>query len=290
MSDSSNIRKSKRFGSIHGYFVIFRPVNSILASLATFIGILIAIGFNSLSLYLSEIVLAMFVTFCIAAGGYTINDYFDFEIDKINQPERALPIGLIRPEQAYIFAMGLFSLGLILSIVLAIIEKADNIAKIVTPFLALLGIFFLYSYGLYFKRIGGVGNVIVTALVLIPFIFGGIIVNNFITALYPSILTTTIMLGREIIKDVEDIEGDTLGAQSKTLPVILGVKNTTLLGHFFLILFLLFSPTAFFMSEVSIYHSWGLLVAVCIVDALILYILLTFRGSEKELRSEEHTS
>ena len=88
-----------------GYLKISRPFNSFLAGLATFIGILIAIGFNSIPEYYLEIVLAMLVTSCIAAGGYVINDYFDYEIDKINQPHRALPSGQITNKEAYIFSM-----------------------------------------------------------------------------------------------------------------------------------------------------------------------------------------
>ena len=148
---------------INGYFIIFRPFNSILASLATFIGILIAIGFESIPNFIIEIFLAMMVTFCIAAGGYTINDFFDYEIDKINQPHRALPAGLVSPKEAYTFSIILFSIGFFLSLILAIIEKADIFAKILTPILALIGIVFLYTYGSFFKRIGGIGNLSISS-------------------------------------------------------------------------------------------------------------------------------
>ena len=88
-----------------GLFKICRPFNSSLAGLATFVGILISIGLAQVPQYAPEMLLAAVVTALIAAGGYVINDYFDIEIDRINQPRRPIPSNQVTLTQAFIFAM-----------------------------------------------------------------------------------------------------------------------------------------------------------------------------------------
>ena len=96
------------------------------------------------------------------------------------------------------------------------------------------------------------------------------------------------MLGREIIKDVEDVEGDKEGSTADdkhitTLPMIFGVRKTALLGKAILVLFLLCSPIAFLTTSITIYQSWALLLCITIADILVLYSIYNLRGSEEEL-------
>lgn len=275
--------------TLKGLFKILRPYNSLLAGMATVIGIVIAIGFGSVGDYALETVLAALATAFIAAGGYVINDYFDLPIDLINQPHRPLPSQEVTPKQAYVFAMTLFGLGLVTSVILAVVEQSSLVAKLVTPLLALVGVVFLYTYGTHFKRVGGVGNLIVTLLVMIPFIFGGIIINQFEQSLYPIIVGFSLILGREIVKDVEDVEGDRQGSAQEgesisTLPMLIGVRPTVRLGQGLLLLLVILSPLAF-VSDLPIYHSWGLLIAITIVDILALVATFNLRGTEEELIS-----
>ena len=111
-SEKTNISFAK------GLFTLSRPFNSTLAGLATIIGILISIGFDGVHTYALQMILAAIVTSLIAAGGYVINDYFDVEIDRINQPQRAIPSNLVSLKQAYYYAMSLFVIGFLLSFVL----------------------------------------------------------------------------------------------------------------------------------------------------------------------------
>lgn len=283
-NSANNIRKNHFLAKSKGFFFILRPFNSSLAGLATFVGIMIAIGYESIPKYFIEISLAMIVTTCIAGGGYVINDYFDLAIDKINQPQRPLPSGLISPKEAYYYSIILFSLGFIFSILLAIVEKAELLTKIITPMLALTGIVCLYSYALFFKRVGGIGNLIVTFLVNIPLIYGGIIINQFEQSLYPILVASTLMLAREIVKDVEDVKGDEKSSKKiSTLPMIIGVNKAAWISKGLLILFLICSPAAFLMTDIAIYQSWGLLIAISIADILVITSLINLRGNEENL-------
>lgn len=273
---------------IKGLFTLSRPFNSILAGLATVIGILISIGFDEIHNYVLQMILAAIVTSLIAAGGYVINDYFDIEIDRINQPQRAIPSNLVSLKQAYSFAMGLFVAGFLLSFVLAYLDNTGFIAFLFTPFLALLGIVCLYMYAYYFKRTAGVGNLVITILVCIPLLYGGTITNQYHQTIYPILVASTLMLGREIIKDVEDVEGDKEGSSVgdktiTTLPMIFGVRKTAWLGKGLLILFLIFSPIAFLTPDIKIFQSWALLVCIAIADVLVFVSIVNLRGNDQEL-------
>ncbi len=287
MSLKFNSEKSNT-SFIKGLFTLSRPFNSTLAGLATIIGILISVGFKEISPYILQTILAAIVTALIAAGGYVINDYFDIEIDRINQPQRAIPSNLVSLKQAYYYAMGLFLAGFLLSFVLAFMDHTDILASLLTPFLALLGIFCLYTYAYYFKRTAGVGNVIITILVCIPLLYGGTITNQYHQTVFPILVASTLMLGREIIKDVEDVEGDkegsTVGDKNiTTLPMVLGVQRTAWLGKSLLILFLVFSPIAFLPPKIEIFQSWALLLCIAIADVLVFISIINLRGNDHEL-------
>lgn len=288
MSLENNSTKNSSSDLINGFFVICRPFNSFMAGLATFIGIIISIGIDEVHVYFFEMLLAALVTILIAAGGYVINDYFDVEIDKINQPQRPIPSNQVTPKQAYIFSIFLFLVGFLLSFLLDFIEQPSNSLSLLTPFLALLGILCLYFYAYYFKRTAGIGNLIITILVCIPLVYGGTINGQYAQTIYPILVASTLMLGREIVKDVEDVEGDKEGStiddkKITTLPMILGIKKTAMLGKAVLILFLIFSPIAFLTPDIKIYQSWGLFIAIAIVDVLVFYSIYNLRGTDKEL-------
>ncbi len=273
---------------LKGLFTLSRPFNSTLAGFATIIGILVSVGLNKVDNYAGEMILAAIVTAVIAAGGYVINDYFDIEIDRINQPQRAIPSNQVSLKQAYVFALSLFLLGFILSFVLAYFERANFITTLITPLLALLGIICLYLYASYFKRTAGLGNLIITILVCIPLLYGGTITNQFHQTVYPILVASTLMFGREVIKDCEDVKGDKQGSSIgdksiTTLPMIIGVENTAYLGKGVLILFLLFSPIAFLTPEIKIFQSWALLICIIVADILVLYSIINLRGNEEEL-------
>ncbi|MHA2364908.1 MAG: UbiA family prenyltransferase [Candidatus Hodarchaeales archaeon] len=270
--------------TLKGFFKILRPYNSLLAGLATVIGILISIGIDQVESYALEIFLAALATALIAAGGYVINDYYDYEIDQINQPKRPLPSEEVSLRQAKIFAFFLFSIGFIVTVLIIFVLKGSILSKLLTPFLGLFGILCLYSYAAYFKRVGGLGNLIIVLLVDIPFVYGGVITGHFVHSVYPIIVGSCLMLGREIIKDIEDIEGDRNGSsQISTLPMVIGINKAVRLSQGILLFLIICSPIAFLVAEMSIFHSWGLFICVFTVDILTFVAISNLRGKESEI-------
>jgi len=163
--------------------------------------------------------------------GYTqtINDYFDREIDAINEPNRPIPSGAIPLLQVKIQIWALLLLGLGVSYLL------DIWAKHTTPtlfFLALGGSFVSYIYSaptLKLKQNGWLGNYALGAsYIALPWWAGQALFGNltWITALL-TLAYSLAGLGIAVINDFKSVEGDKkLGLQS--LPVAFGIKKSKL--------------------------------------------------------------
>jgi 4-hydroxybenzoate polyprenyltransferase len=175
-------------------------------------------------------------TLMIAAGGYIINDYYDQKIDMINRPDKVIVGTLFRRRLAMAahFALSLtgITLGFYIKIEIGVIH--------------LFSTFSLWYYSNSLRRLPIIGNLIVAfmsglTLLLVPVYLGK---NEPIVYVY-AIFAMTIILIREVIKDIEDVKGDaTFGCQS--VPVIWGIRGAKILiyliilgGIFFLISFLI---------------------------------------------------
>ena len=177
-------------------------------------------------------------TVMIAAAGYVINDYFDVRIDKVNKPER-LVIGKGVKRRV---AMGAHTVINVIAILISLyVAHAIGAWKLgLIYFICALGLWF---YSTTFKRQFLIGNIVIatfTALVplvvgifdLIPCYTTYLIVDYsisfkdiiwYVVAVSFFAFITTLL--REIIKDIEDYEGDReYGCQ--TMPIVIG-KNSS---------------------------------------------------------------
>jgi 4-hydroxybenzoate polyprenyltransferase len=155
-------------------------------------------------------------TLLIAAAGYIINDYYDIKIDYINKPERVV-IGKGIPRRFAILFHTLFSLaGIALGLYLGWRIALINF----------LSAFLLWWYSNNLKRLPFVGNFSIalltgTSIYLVALLYGG---DDTLIIIYSS-FAFFMTLVREIIKDMEDLKGDsTFGC--KTLPIIWGFRKT----------------------------------------------------------------
>lgn len=177
---------------------------------------------------------------CITAGGYIINDYFDIKADEINKPNNVF-VGInFTKKQSLIFFTILFLKGLTLSIYISTLTNKTEYSFI---FLATAIALYLYSFWL--KKIPLLGNLMVSVFVTLIYIiiktfdYGGgntdieIILYGYCIF---SFLTTLI---REIIKDIEDIDGDH-AINSKSLPILIGRKRARRIALGFTFLLLIF--------------------------------------------------
>ncbi len=176
----------------------------------------------------------------ITAGGYIINDIFDVEADKINKPNTIFIDVTISKKNAWKTYYLLTLLGLIFGVYLSFNKQLPY-----HSFYFLFTIIGLYFYSKNLKRKVLLGNLLVSILcvfvIYLVFSYDFRIDNNddelfairidiifVFTYIIFSFLTTFI---REIIKDIEDINGD-LKLKAKTLPIVIGRKRAAKVAFF----------------------------------------------------------
>ncbi len=187
------------------------------------------------SLNTFNFLLLVVATLCIAAAGNIINDIYDVEIDKINKPEKVLIGKKISEQTANQLFIVLNVIGVAIGFYLA-----NSIGK---PAFAALFIVFsalLYLYASYLKGMFLIGNLLVSALVAMSLIIvalfdllPAVTLENqvsqsavFKIVLYYSLFAFSINFIREIVKDLQDINGDKKGGMN-TLPIAIGRKRAT---------------------------------------------------------------
>lgn len=191
-----------------------RFTNLLILVLAQYFAAYFLVGAETL--FDVRLLLVSFSTAIIAAGGYIINDYYDIKIDYINKPDRVV-IGKTIPRRFAILFHTLFSLlGVAIGFFIGWQIGLINF----------LSAFLLWWYSNNLKRLPFVGNfsiAVLTALsiLIVAFIFSHNISLLIIYALFAFFMT----LIREVVKDMEDLKGDsTFGC--KTLPIVWGIRGT----------------------------------------------------------------
>lgn len=186
-----------------------------------------------------------------------MNDYFDYEIDVINRPQRVLPRGALTRRKALIFAVVLFVLAL--SFI-----AFTNFLCIAIGYPAIL-LILVYSWKL--KKTPFIGNVAVAFLTSLTLVYGGAAAGSIVLVSMLAISAFFANVSREIAKDIEDIKGDkSLG--SRTLPILWSVRKSALLSAGFLVL----GIAATFLPYFSGIFGWLYLVLVAPVDVVMLYV------------------
>ncbi len=236
-----------------GLIELTRPVNVIAASVLTFIGAFVAGGVIEEPVGVGAAVAA---TGLAVGAGNAINDYFDREIDRINQPDRAIPRGAVSPRGALVFSVVLFG-G---AVGLAVTLPATAIA------IAGINLLALVAYTEVFKGLPGVGNALVAYLVGSTFLFGAAAVGAIEPAIVLFVLASVATLAREIIKDVEDIEGDREEGLN-TLPIAIGERRALVVATVLLVAAVIASPLPFFLTEFGVAY----LLVVVPANVMMLY-------------------
>jgi geranylgeranylglycerol-phosphate geranylgeranyltransferase len=229
-----------------------------MIGLAVFAAALIGAG-SDVKKDILPIFLGFSVAFLFGIAGNAINDYLDRETDKINHPERPIPSGELKPGQALLFSMVFFAISLLLALFLSFIVKSLMVVVIVV--IALVS---QITYELRFKHEKIIGNIIIGTQTALAFIFGGVVVGK---TLIPGIIAIAVFLsivGREIIKDIEDVKGD---RDRITLPMRLGVRNAGIVASLLIILAVLISPLPYYPLHK---FGWEYLVVVFIADSLFI--------------------
>jgi len=233
---------------------LIRPINSFMIGLAVIVGI--AIG--SPDMLFSRLSIYGFITgFSISSYSMIINDIYDIEIDKVNQPERPLAKQIISINSALLLSLILLLIGLTSSM---IISYSHLIITVIFSFLS-------WFYNIWGKKQGIIGNSIVASSMSIPFIFGGVITGNISLLVWSiSLIAFLSGMGREIIKTIADVDGDKIKG-IKSVSIQFGSRNAMLVACGFIIISILVSFIPVYFNLIQIYY----IPLLILTDLILLY-------------------
>lgn len=246
-----------------------------------------------------DFILLVFSTCLIAAGGNIINDYFDVKADRINKPEKLIITKHIKRRWAIVSHWSFNGIAFLIGIYLSI--KYNSLSFV---FIHLISINLLWFYSMYFKRKVLIGNIMIaflTALVPMlallfmiyspnesnqladPSAFGWIMDYDFALIQFITFFAFVQNLAREILKDIQDIEGDKL-IYVKSLPMLIGIKKTMAITFLLLsflpvfLLFLFFSQE--YLTTSFVLNNWTFLLAG-VINLIILLLIILGKGNFK---------
>ena len=182
-------------------------------------------------------ILLVIATVCIAAGGYVINNILDQDTDEIAKPQNRVVGVSISETVAYNWYIGLTIVGVGIGFYLSNVIYKPTFAS-----MFILVATLLYMYATSFKQIPVLGNVVValmlsTSIIIIGLfdILPAIDVDNrfrmkeaFDILMHYAIFAFIINLIREIVKDMEDMDGD-YQSGINSLPIAIGVQKTKII-------------------------------------------------------------
>ena len=182
-------------------------------------------------------ILLIFATVCIAAGGYVINNIMDQDTDEIAKPQNRVVGVSISETVAYNWYIGLTIVGVGIGFYLSNVIYKPTFAS-----MFILVATLLYMYATSFKQIPVLGNVVValmlsTSIIIIGLfdILPAIDMDNrfrmkeaFDILMHYAIFAFIINLIREIVKDMEDMDGD-YQSGINSLPIAIGVQKTKII-------------------------------------------------------------
>ncbi|MEN6329256.1 MAG: UbiA family prenyltransferase [Methanobacteriaceae archaeon] len=232
---------------MNAYLEILRPFNALMAVVAIFLMAIISGNFTV------NVLLAGAVVFIVTGAGNSINDYFDHKIDAINKPERPIPSGRIPLRTAGMYSLSLFVVGILLAFAI------NTLLGIIALLSSLMMIWYAHSL----KRMLIIGNLTISFLTGLCFVFGGIVVNQIMISIYLGFFAFLMTMAREIVKDMEDVKGDRAEGAS-TLPIVYGNLVSSKLAAFFMIIASLTSPILYFMGIFTIFYLVILILAILV--------------------------
>ncbi len=288
------------------FIKLIRPINLLIIAITMY-----GVRFYILEVHYYEKVkdnaldffLLVFSTIIIAAAGNIINDYFDVRADRINKPERLIITKHIERRSA-ILIHWIFN-GIAFGIALYLSVKYQSLWFV---FIHLLSINSLWFYSMLFKRKVIIGNLIVAALTaLVPILAvvyfkvgntyhlafsefksdSWIAIINYDFFYVLAFFAFIQNLAREIIKDMQDVEGDKL-IYATSLPMILGEKKAiwvvtlllSILPLFYLIFSLVYAKAVF--EGIHYYIATIPFILVVVINLVVVF--LSFKDQTKRLK------
>jgi geranylgeranylglycerol-phosphate geranylgeranyltransferase len=255
-----------RTGVVAGLVSMMRLGNCVMGAAGVLLAAVICVEPKGAWDYMDEVILSMLAVVLFTGAGNSLNDYFDREVDRTAHPSRPIPRGLVSPPAALFTSASLFILSMFVGFLVGL-----------TPFLIVVasaGV--MVAYEVFLKSEGFVGNLAISWLTGALFLFGGAAVGRLDLAWILALLALLATLGREVVKDVQDMEGDR--GSRVTLPMRIGTRGAGTVASAALVGAVLLSPVPYLLSLLSLWY----IPAVVVADGIFIYgSLIHFGDPEK---------
>jgi geranylgeranylglycerol-phosphate geranylgeranyltransferase len=251
--------------SLPSLIQLVRPANLAITAVTVVVSAMLAgAGWD----HIAAIGIASFSCVFLAAAAYALNDLRDLESDRINHPRRPLVTGVISGRTA----VTAWLVGTVVSLLTA------SLLHTALLLFAGAGTIALVLYNMWLKRVVIVGNVVAAGVTSLAVCFGAAVTMDFEAAIMPALFAFLANLAREMIKDVEDAEGDK-SAGAKTLAVLLGDGVALRWSVVPLAMLVAATIEPFIAGRYGEYY----LAIVLIADAMLLYCMFAvFRAPSRE--------
>ena len=228
-------------GKVGGYLRLMRPVNCLMMGVGVIVGTAL-VSPHDLGISWLNLVYGFVTGFALTGASMAINDYYDREIDAVNEPNRPIPSGLVKQREALTFAFVLTAIGF----------AAACLTNVFCFAVAVFAWLVFVAYTTVGKRSGLPGNFLVSICVAIPFIYGSaaIVSKVELNALAFASMGFLSNTGREVTKGIVDVKGDEM-RNVKTLAVRYGQKNAAIAATIFYLLAVLLTPIPWLLNLVS---------------------------------------
>ncbi len=266
-NDINNIRL-REMNKLSGFLRLIRPQNCAMMGFAVIVGISLV---SPLSFSIN-LLLGFITSFTLTGASMAVNDYYDRDIDAINEPNRPIPSGAISPKEALFFALVLSIIGFLA----AVGTNFPNLSCLVVAAIAWIVSMTYVTKG---KQTGLLGNFLVSTCVVVPFIYGSFVVQK--PQLSIVIFTVIAFLsntGREIAKGIVDVEGDK-SQGIDTIAVLYGEKTAAFASSVFLVLAVALTPLPWTLGLVS---PWYLPFVILADAGLVWSCISLLRNHSRE--------
>jgi 4-hydroxybenzoate polyprenyltransferase len=208
-------------------------------------------------------------TVMIAAAGYIINDYYDIKIDLINKPDRVVIGKTITRRYAIFFHTVISVTGVGMGLLINWKVGAVNFVSV----------FLLWLYSNNLKRQPLIGNFVVSILTGLSIFLLSFLYEQYLPLVMTySLFAFFMTLIREVVKDMEDMKGDTTFG-CKTLPIVWGIRKTK---YFLYGIISLFSVVVLWLDYQELKISWIYFIPLLFVPMSVLVFRLVKADTKKE--------
>lgn len=237
------------------YLDLIRAGNCLIAAFGVLIGYFVAIHSFAFNL---QILLAMISAFLICGAGQSLNDYFDLEVDRRKKIKKPILEFNLNPKTVFMFSIALFVLGSLIAFFI----------NTVTFEIAVAFSILLIVYSAFFSKIKFIGNWIVALGTSFTLIYGASLVGDYSIVMWFALLALFANVYRELVKDMEDIDADK--GIKKTMPMLVGIKNTKYFSFFILLFVFIFSYVPFLQNLTNLYY----VIVVTFANLIFIYSIL----------------